>query len=143
MAHYVLVCGGRDITNDVAGLDVDRVLTFLKYFYGVDLRLIHGGAPGIDTLAGHIATHLEVTTKVYPADPGRGPGAVTERNRKVGNLLVAWEQKGHSVEVIAFPGAGGTAHMVDFAERLGINVTHMPLDIPQPSQQHLPGVGSE
>ena len=143
MAHYVLVCGGRDITNDVAGLAMDNVLTFLKHFYGDDMRLLHGDAPGIDTLAGQIGAHLEIPTKAYPADWSKGRSAGPERNKKMGNLLLAWEQKGHSVEVIAFPGGIGTAHMADFAERLGLNVTHIPLELPTPTQESLPGVSSQ
>ena len=136
MAHYVLVCGGGDITNDVAGLAMDNVLTFLKHFYGADMRLLHGNAPGIDALAAEIGRHLEIPTKEYPE-------AGIDQNRRMCNLLLAWEQKGHSVEVIAFPGGSGTAHLTDFAERLGLNVTYIPLDLPQPTQESLPGVGSQ
>lgn len=126
--HYALICGGRDLDTPEADQAMMEVVGFLALFYGVGLRIMHGAATGIDTLAQNAADHYNVTTKAFPADWGRGPKAGPERNEKMAGLLVAWEQQGHTVEVIAFPGGRGTAHMATFADRCGLNVTHIPLE---------------
>lgn len=126
--HYVCFTGGRDVDGpDVAEAMVD-ILTFMKHFYGVGLRVMHGGARGVDAIAGTVAADLDVVCKEFPADWGRGRKAGIERNIHMAELLVKWEHQGHSVEVIAFPGGRGTEHMATFAGRLGLNVTHIPLD---------------
>jgi len=128
VAHYVLICGGRDLDGHEAQVAMHDVVEFLALFYGVDLRIMHGGARGIDTLAQDTADAFGVKTKAFPADWGRGKQAGPERNEKMGRLLVDWEQQGHSVEVIAFPGGRGTQGMARFADQLGINVTHIPVE---------------
>lgn len=128
MAHYVCFTGGRDTVGPAVLDAVSDTLSFLHNFYGVGLRVMHGDARGLDTIVDTVARSLGITTKAFPADWGRGKRAGIERNEHMGQLLVKWENQGHSVEVIAFPGGRGTAHMARFAEQLGLNVTHIPVD---------------
>ena len=140
MSHYVCFTGGRDLDTPDAEAALTDIIRFLAMFYGVGLRVMHGGAQGIDQLADRIAIDHDVITKAYPADWGRGRQAGPERNMKMARLLVSWAQQGHSVEVIAFPGGRGTKHMTSFSEQLGLNVTYIPLEPPEqpiPEQQTL------
>jgi hypothetical protein len=57
---------------------------YLKY--GDDLRVIHGGAPGLDNMAGEVATEILGVSKVevFPADWTRlGNAAGPVRNRQM------------------------------------------------------------
>lgn len=126
--HYVCFTGGRDVAGPAVELAMLDILTFMKSFYGVGLRVMHGDARGVDTIAGQTAVDLGIVCKAFPADWGRGKRAGIERNEKMAGLLVSWEQQGHSVEVIAFPGGRGTAHMAEFSAQLGLNVTRIPID---------------
>jgi len=128
VAHYVLFTGGREITEIDAGNAISDILTFMKAFYGPELRVMHGGARGIDQIAAKYAEIFEIPAKSFLPDWNLGKRAGIERNERMCALLVAWEQQGHSVEVIAFPGGRGTAHCARFAGQLGLNVTHIPLD---------------
>lgn len=62
---YVLVTGGRKFDDRQSMTDV---LGFLKEFYGDELRVIHGGAPGADLLAKHVCAELGIPCREYPAD---------------------------------------------------------------------------
>ena len=128
MAHYCLFTGGRDTLGPDVEDAVRDILTFLHHFYGVDLRVMHGDAPGVDTIVDQVAKSLDVKVKAYPYDRGRGRAGPIIRNEYMCSLLVQWEQLGHSVEVIALPGGRGTAHCSRFAEQLGLNVTYIPID---------------
>ena len=108
----VLVCGGRaftdesSVTNHLFRIDDERPIT----------RIIHGGASGADTLAGHTATLLQCECVVYLADWKRhGKAAGPIRNQKMLD-----EQKPDLV--VAFPGGRGTADMVRRAKSAGIEV---------------------
>lgn len=109
---------------------------------GSELRLIHGGARGADTLADQVAVELDIRKRVYEADwtadctkrckPGhrrpRGnsticPAAGVYRNEYMADLLDRWRHQGHSVQVLAFPGGSGTAHMIDYCEQIGVPVS--------------------
>ena len=60
----ILVCGGRYYSNE----ETVRI-TLAKLFGGHEERiLIHGGAPGADTLAGSVARAMGATVRVYHAD---------------------------------------------------------------------------
>ena len=133
--------GGRDGDTPDNETHMRDIIHFLSLFYDVGLRIMHGGANGIDTLADRIATEHGVITKAYPADWGRGPRAGPERNAKMARLLVAWAQQGHTVEVIAFPGGRGTNHMTTFSEQLGLNVTYITPAPPEPPSFEQPTLG--
>ena len=118
--HYVCVTGGRDYS------DRDRareVLTYLAVFYGQDLRLMHGAARGADRIAGEEAIKLGVTVKEFPADWDAEPRRAGHiRNARMCDYLEMCRSKGHTVQVVAFPGGNGTAGMVREAESRGIDV---------------------
>lgn len=80
----VLICGSRTWT------DVEPVHTVLAGLAararatGTELVLIHGGAPGVDTIAGDLAIIGDIETIVEPADwqtYGRAAGPI--RNQKM------------------------------------------------------------
>lgn len=141
IAHYVCVTGGREFDDRDA---VYRVLHFLKQMDGDELRLIHGGARGADTLADEVAVELGITKRIYNADwtgecqdrcrpdhrrPREGggticPAAGNYRNEKMADILDRWRHQGHSVQVLAFPGGNGTAHMVAYCEQIGVPVSY-------------------
>lgn len=143
MSHYVCFTGGRDLDTPEAEAAMNDIVWFMAHFYGASLRIMHGGATGIDTLADQAAVRHDVTRKAYPADWSTGRRAGPERNKKMAGLLVSWAQQGHSVEVIAFPGGRGTKHMADLSEKLGLNVTHIPLEpAPEPVYEQ-PTLGTD
>lgn len=104
----VLVCGGRTF-GDYALLQ--SVLSDL----GVS-ELIHGGAPGADSLASEWARAVGVAEIVFKAEwnkHGRAAGPI--RNQRM-----LTEGKPH--RVVAFPGGRGTADMVRRAKGAGVEV---------------------
>lgn len=126
----VLVCGGRDyrdeplIRNTLDKLHAERPIT----------RLIHGAAPGADSLAAAWGRFTIGADNVdpYPADWGdtSHPGAVIRWN-KFGKPYDA--RAGHRRNarmlllgcpdlVLAFPGGTGTADMIAQARRAGVEV---------------------
>jgi len=120
VAHYVLVCGGRDFANRHRMMDV---IEFLARFYGDDLRIMHGAAKGADTLAGDVAAEFGVRCKAFPADwNAHGKKAGPIRNQQMLDYLLWCQSKGHSVQVVAFAGGRGTADMTARAEAAGITV---------------------
>lgn len=124
MTHYVLICGGRDYVDDGA---MDDVFSWLRSFYGEDLRILHGDAPGADRCAGELAAEYEIPCRAYPADwDAHGKQAGMIRNRHMADLLVKWRGLGHTVEVIAFPGGVGTRGMMSEAAKRDIPVTPIP-----------------
>ncbi|MBN8978812.1 MAG: DUF2493 domain-containing protein [Rhizobiales bacterium] len=113
----VLVCGGRDF-NDRELLD--RTLRFIDRHRGPIGTIIHGAAPGADTLAATWAKDvaLDVAGEIlaFPADwkqHGRAAGPI--RNQRM-------LDEGKPDLVVAFPGGRGTADMVARARKAGIKV---------------------
>jgi hypothetical protein len=106
----VLVCGGRDYAD--AGF-LYGFLDTLK-----PSVVVHGCAPGADSLAGRWATERGVPQEPYPADwqkYGRRAGPL--RNEQM-------LREAKPDLVVAFPGGRGTAHMVRIAEEAGVKVIH-------------------
>lgn len=104
----VLVCGGRDFA------DADLVARTLSSW--APRRIIHGGARGLDALAGHWAALHQVEVKTYPADwkaLGRKAGPI--RNQQMLD-----SEEIHFV--LAFPGGRGTADMVRRSRSHGLIV---------------------
>ena len=111
-AGLVLVCGGRDFTGYQA------VRAFLD---GIAPReIVHGAARGADTLAGRYARDRALPCQEFPVDwypEGRfHRGAAFDRNKRM--LTTSRPDL-----VVAFPGGGGTAHMVRTAREHGYPVT--------------------
>jgi hypothetical protein len=115
----VIVCGDRQgYTPSV----VRRVLTALAEDHGASLVVLHGGARGVDAMAGDMARGLGITVEEYPAD-WRGKGRVAGFIRNQEMLESGAEQ------VIAFKRGfdhtlrrGGTEHMCRIAMDAGVPV---------------------
>jgi SLOG family YspA-like protein len=108
----VLVCGGRNFT------DVDLLNDTLNAIW--DSRkitmILHGGAPGADTLASYWAELAEVPCRRFPAQwqtYGKRAGPI--RNQ----LML---QEGQPDLVVAFHGGIGTRDMIEQAKRAGVPV---------------------
>jgi len=107
----VLVCGGRTFDNWelLAG-----VLDGLEPMQAS--VIIHGAAPGADTLAGRWAELRRVPVEAFPAEwekHGRAAGPI--RNAR----MLA---EGKPALVVAFPGGRGTANMVKQARAVNVEV---------------------
>jgi len=79
----VLFTGDRDWTRKGP---VEMVIYGLYLKYGDALRIVHGGAPGLDSIAGEVATEILSANKVtvYPAEWSRfGKAAGPIRNRQM------------------------------------------------------------
>lgn len=96
--------------------------------------LIHGGARGIDTIAGDVATAMgNISVEAFPADwDAYGRAAGPKRNQQMLDQLLALREDGHTVAVLAFhddlDSSKGTKQMVSIAKRAGIAVTHCTSD---------------
>lgn len=110
--NAVLVCGGRDYA------DADYVNGLLDNIHRrkrIDV-LIHGGAPGADTMAHEWAVSRAVARMVFPADwkaHGRAAGPI--RNQQM-------IDEGMPDLVVAFPGGRGTRDMARRAKKAGIQL---------------------
>lgn len=111
----VLVCGGRDFK------DRDAVFAALGAIHGGTpiTVLVHGNAPGADSLADGWAEAHGVTRRPYPADwakHGRAAGPIR-------NALMLSD--GRPDLVVAFSGWRGTADMVRRAKAVGVSVVEV------------------
>jgi len=103
-----LVCGGRTWRDRGA---VDRALSLLN-----PSEIIHGGAPGADSLAADWALDNFVLCTAFYADwnkHGRAAGPI--RNQRM-------LDEGKPDVVVAFPGGRGTQDMIDRARRAFVRV---------------------
>ena len=107
----IAITGGKDVTDpDIAWNALDRI--HAKY---EDMVLAHGGGPGYDKVARAWADARKVPQIVCRPDWNKhGKAAPFRRNDDIINL----RPKG----VVAFPGAGITANLVDKARQAGIAV---------------------
>lgn len=107
----IIVCGGRDYG------DRETVFAALDHLHkkrSIDI-LIHGDAPGADTLAGEWAESRCIFSIACPADwKAHGKAAGPIRNTAMLTF--------NPVGVVAFPGGTGTADMVRQAKSKGVNV---------------------
>lgn len=105
----ILVCGGRDFSDTTLLVSVLETL-------GIT-HLVHGGARGADTLAGHWARLNNVPTTKHMAD-------WATYGRRAGMIRNALMLSNHpDLElVVAFPGGSGTANMVSKARAAGLKV---------------------
>ena len=108
----VLVSGGRDF-DDLSML-MDR-LDRLHAMHPIT-KLIHGGARGVDTMAGQWADVYGIPVEVYPADWKKyGKSAGYRRNAQM-------LREGEPDEVVVFPGGKGTQMMAKLAREKGYYV---------------------
>jgi YspA, cpYpsA-related SLOG family len=117
----ILVCGSRTWS------DFETLRTILDAEPDTDVVLIHGGARGVDRLAGEYARQRGWPVEVYPADWDRhGKAAGPIRNQRM-------LDEGRPTEVIALTDkplheSRGTADMVRRATRAGIQVFVFEMD---------------
>lgn len=108
----ILVCGGRDYA------DLGRLTLVLNAVreqpYEEDV-IIHGDAPGADSLAGQYARACGLPEVKVPAN-------WTFYGNRAGPIRNGWMLRLAPDEVIAFPGGTGTQNMVDQAWAAGIPV---------------------
>lgn len=110
----ILVCGGRHYSDE------EKVrVTLAKLFADHDERiLIHGGAPGADSLAGSVARAMGATVRVYQAEWAKfGRRAGPMRNQR----MLDAEREGLDW-VVAFPGGSGTRDLVNRARKALLKV---------------------
>jgi hypothetical protein len=125
----VMVTGSRDWTNRDT---IHRA--FRDHAPAGEVELLHGAAPGADTIAAEIAEELGWRVRTFPADWRVTPDTPTGRIRRrpdgslydaaagiVRNLAMLNEQP-HVVLAFQRNGSRGTQHVIDEAHRRGIQV---------------------
>lgn len=101
-----LICGGRKFLDEAM---FDEVMRRLVDMWGCPSKVVHGNAPGADSLADRWAKRMNVEIAACPADwDTHGKAAGPIRNE---DMLMKHKPK----RVIAFPGRNGTADMVQRA----------------------------
>lgn len=111
------MCGDR---NGYTPSVVRQVLEALAQDHGPELTVLHGGARGVDVMAGEMARSLGITVEEFPADWRRHPKvAGFIRNKQMletgAELVVAF--KTHFDRSLR---RGGTEHMVRIAQDAGV-----------------------
>lgn len=130
----ILVCGGRDYTdkNKVFAILNELVSMSDRNQLGYHVVIIHGACgvdkhkpnlskmKGADFLADQWTVCNWKSLEMFPADWTRyGNAAGQVRNRQM-------LKEGKPTFVVAFPGAGGTAHMVSIAKEADVPVLEVP-----------------
>ena len=108
----LIVCGGRTYDNEPLVRDE---LAALVAAHGTGINVVHGAAPGADSLAARIASEMGLATEAHPADwNAYGKSAGPRRNQEMAD--------GGADLCLAFPGGRGTADMIRRADAAGIPV---------------------
>lgn len=121
----VIVCGSRDPWRK---LGVSRGWVCERLYEAFDVRsrndtvIVHGGAPGVDTIASEAAETWGLKTEPHRAETERygSPAAFHIRNQ-------AMADAGADL-LVAFPGGNGTADMVRRARKAGIHVREVRIE---------------
>lgn len=123
----IIVCGGRAFHDRAFVFQtLDTILQAYR-----DVAVIHGGAPGADTLADRWAHAANVNPPkgctcamplAVPPLESDGERRNLIRNAKMLGILLARRAPGHKIGVVAFPGGSGTRHMSEIAFRAGVKV---------------------
>lgn len=109
----VLVCGGRDYSDQrTLFRALDKLMTKRQV-----VTLIHGAAPGADSLAGQWAEARGIEQIACPAE-------WEKHGKRAGPLRNAHMLTLKPDGLVAFPGGRGTADMVMQAINAGLNVWH-------------------
>lgn len=126
-AFYLIVCGGRELGGASVRRQVEAALERYLSDYGSDLRILQGGALGVDRIAKNWAARRGVKAKQFDADWKAEPKrAGYLRNEEMVKYLDFVAGKGHRTHVLAVPGAGpGTGHTMRIAKAHGHSVGMM------------------
>lgn len=108
----LIVAGGRDF-NDYALLSKELMRVAIDHYDDKAVSIVSGMTNGADSLAVDFAREHDVELYAFPADwDTHGKRAGILRNEKMGRfadgLLAFWDGQSR-----------GTAHMIQFMERLG------------------------
>jgi hypothetical protein len=119
--YRILVTGSRYARVETHGIFIEEQLAMARNKPSV--ILVHGGAPGVDTICDGIARLFGWDVQVYEANWAEGKSAGPERNKRM--------VKAGADVVLAFPLAGalnkGTKHCSTFAEIMGLKVHYFEL----------------
>lgn len=111
-----LICGGRNFSDEQM---FQSVMNDLMAMRGCPSVIIHGGAPGADTLAEKWAERMALGRHRFPAQWDKhGKAAGPIRNQQM-------IDKGRPHFAVAFPGGRGTADMVRRLRDAGIDVAEV------------------
>lgn len=104
----ILVTGGRNFGNETY---IHSQLAQFEQDHGKITSFAHGGAKGVDTIAGSWAELHNIPTKIYKANWDTfGKAAGPMRNQEMlADFNPDW--------VIVFPGGKGTSHMRHIAKQ--------------------------
>lgn len=117
MSTYICFTGGRDYDDSDT---VSDLMWYLVHKYGA-YTVVHGGAPGADTLVHHAARLLSLDEKEFRAHwEAQGKSAGMRRNGLMTDWLHGLQQDGNEVFVVAFPGGKGTQGCIDMAHKKGL-----------------------
>lgn len=109
-----MISGGRNEPKENYQ-KIKNIIRIPKEELGIEV-LVHGGAKGVDSMAGQAAKELGLLTKEYPAkwyEYGRKAGILR-------NLQMVNDNK-DTILYIAFPGGNGTEHCFQYAKKQKIN----------------------
>jgi hypothetical protein len=117
MGKRVLVYGGRDFDDTLA------MQSMLEIWVIPGDVVVHGGAPGADSLAGDIAGRiLGLQVEVHPADWAKyGKAAGPIRNQEMLDSGIDF--------ALQFPGGKGTADMRRRLDKAGVSVAEAEQDV--------------
>lgn len=127
----LLVCGSRTVTDHKWAKSLADTFQYLKV-----AKVIHGGAKGVDTLAGVAARLMEIPTQVFMADWDKhGKAAGPIRNQQM------LDEGKPDLVLALYPASGitkGTKDMVDRARKAGVNCIEVQLPNEEPVAHPLP-----
>lgn len=109
----ILVCGGRDYTDYPLMLETMSEVMSYYTLEPEDVVIIHGAAPGADSLIDKWAKDHGAGLEIYPAEWRKyGHQAGLIRNQRM-------LSEGKPNLVIAFPGGRGTRDMINRSRKAG------------------------
>jgi len=113
--QVILICGSRYGMEGAAEVIRNILLKYDLAFTTV----LHGGAPGIDSIAGKVAEMMKFPVKVEYADWNLGKKGGPLRNSR----MIAMLSKNDHVYALPCKKSTGTWDTVDKAQRAGIPIT--------------------
>lgn len=109
------------VTGGVEYDDFAQVKENLSHFPR-GTRVLHGQAPGADSLADRAAAELGMMRVRVPYHGPAGKRGGPMRNRLIAQLLKGLELQGFYVIVLAFGGDRGTNNSIEIAKNFGFDI---------------------